>query len=130
MLKRNRVTDEYKVIINYIREVIKHQSPNFENYDPLLNEDADKLKKWIPRAGLAETVGIINSFIIALLYMSIRISGYVELPLIENSLYVSGIIAFFLSFIFQSCLSIWSREKSRNEKTKLLEEKLLLLTKR
>lgn len=63
MLKRNRVTDEYKGILRYLREQLKKRSPNLHEYQLPFHPR----QKRILGGGLAETVAVINSVILAVI---------------------------------------------------------------
>ncbi|MCK5312255.1 MAG: hypothetical protein KAJ62_09100 [Desulfobacteraceae bacterium] len=63
ILKRNRVTDEYKDIIKYLREQLKERSITLSEYKIPFREKETKLF----RGGLTDTVAVVNSFIIAVI---------------------------------------------------------------
>ena len=62
MLQRNRVTDEYKGIINYLREQLKSRSVDLAEY----NVPFQSHKRLI-KGGLADTVALINSIVIGII---------------------------------------------------------------
>jgi hypothetical protein len=65
MLHRNRVTDEYKKTLTYIRGKLAGLNPPVGHYHvPVALQHNDRRKKWL-RGGLAETVGAMEG---ALLY--------------------------------------------------------------
>lgn len=61
MLKRNEVTKEYRKIVDFVREKLAQMS-NLSGYKPPFQEH-----KHIFQGGLAETVGMMNSLILAAL---------------------------------------------------------------
>ena len=63
ILQRNRVTDEYKGIIDYLREELRRRSTSLSEYELPFRS------KQVPlfRGGLAETVAVVNSFIVAVI---------------------------------------------------------------
>jgi putative (di)nucleoside polyphosphate hydrolase len=62
MLHRNRVTDEYKEIVSYLREQLQKRSVSLSDYDLPF-----RLHKRLLRGGLAETVALMNSIIVAII---------------------------------------------------------------
>jgi len=62
ILQRNRVTDEYKEIVGYIRRQLIMRSVNFSEYDLPF-----KSQKRVLKGGLAETVALMNSIIFAVI---------------------------------------------------------------
>ena len=62
ILQRNRVTDEYKDIVGYIRELLRRRSSSLAEYDLPVQPHRRLL-----RGGLAETVAMINSLIMAVI---------------------------------------------------------------
>lgn len=93
MIRRNRVTDGYKAIIEKIRDRFRSlNSPLLENYYPF-GKNHQPRKLW--RGGLAETVALINSLIVAALFAL----------LVKNQqkwiLVIHGLIGFGLGLIIQ-----------------------------
>lgn len=67
MLRRNQVTDEYKDIINHLRQELRKRSSTLAEYDLPFNTPSIRLF----RGGLADTVSVMNAIIfivIALLW--------------------------------------------------------------
>lgn len=65
MLQRDRVTDEYKRIIHYIREQLRRRAADLGEYAlPRLPP-----RHWLFKGGLATTVALINSVLVAALAM-------------------------------------------------------------
>ncbi|MBL8097933.1 MAG: RNA pyrophosphohydrolase [Anaerolineales bacterium] len=91
ILQRNRVTDEYKGIVDYLRDQLKKRSSNLLNY-----ELPFKVHKRLFTGGLAETVSLMNSII-----FSIITALWVE----EKIKLLGIILSFILSFILQISLS-------------------------
>lgn len=66
MIRRNRVTDEYKVAMSDIRNIIREfDYRRLKNYYPFGKEKKQR-KLW--RGGLAETVALMNSLIVASIF--------------------------------------------------------------
>lgn len=71
MLKRNRVTDEYKSTLGYIRELLaRHLAPPMPDYRVPRRPDGKARGGWVPSGGLAETVAVINALLAVLLTAS------------------------------------------------------------
>lgn len=63
ILQRDRVTDEYKAVLRYLREHLK-KSSGLEDYDlPLKSAH----RHWLLRGGLATTVALMNCLLVAVL---------------------------------------------------------------
>jgi putative (di)nucleoside polyphosphate hydrolase len=63
MLQRDRVTDEYKAILRYLREQLRRRATNLDEYDLPYGSR----RHWLLRGGLAVTVALMNSFVLAVL---------------------------------------------------------------
>lgn len=88
MIRRNRVTDEYKKIIKYLRKNLKQHAKHLQEYDlPFLPP-----KHSFIRGSLAETVAVINSFCL---------SAVAIIWLNNNYRLIGAIAVFILSFIPQ-----------------------------
>jgi len=109
MLQRNRVTDEFKKIIDYLREQLKDRSTDLTDYKVPFRES----KRWF-KGGLAETVALMNSIIIgimAALYLYF-----------EEGWHWSIIpYLFLLSFIIQFVYAKYDREMAKKESTETRE---------
>ncbi len=62
ILQRDRVTDEYKAIVDYIREQLRRLA-HFDDYELPFRPP----RHWLIRGGLAKTVAVMNSVIVAAL---------------------------------------------------------------
>ena len=103
MLQRNRVTDEFKEIIKYLRGQLKDKSTDLQDYNVPFRK-----KNLSFKGGLAETVALMNSIIIgimATLYLCFG-NGWdlITIPLL-----------FFSSFIIQSVYAKYDRIKAEKE---------------
>jgi putative (di)nucleoside polyphosphate hydrolase len=97
ILQRNRVTDEYKEIVGYLRRQLKMRSLNLSEYDLPF-----KSQKRVLRGGLAETVALMNSIIFAVivaLWLG-RGWGWLAIP-----------ISLLILFIFQVGVARKDRQK-------------------
>jgi putative (di)nucleoside polyphosphate hydrolase len=63
IVQRNRVTDEYKKIIRYVREQMRRRSSSLPEYDLPFQSSGRRLF----RGGLAETVAVMNGIILAVI---------------------------------------------------------------
>jgi putative (di)nucleoside polyphosphate hydrolase len=63
ILQRNRVTDEYKKTLDYIRGELKRRSTNLSDFELPLQRDPPKRFK----GGLAETAGVMNCLVLAVI---------------------------------------------------------------
>ena len=63
MLQRDRVTDEYKAIVRYLREQLRRRATGLEEYDLPFRPP----RHWLLRGGLAITVALVNSILLAVL---------------------------------------------------------------
>ncbi len=103
MINRNKVTDEYKDILIYIREMLRRRATTLQDYQlPFRPRKHNML-----RGGLAETVAAINSLIFAgLIYFLLEQVGKLTLPYV--------FIAFIVSYVTHGILII--QRKSKKEK--------------
>ena len=63
MLQRDRVTDEYKGILRYLREQLRQRADGLDEYAlPFASR-----RHWLLRGGLAVTVAVLNGFLLAVL---------------------------------------------------------------
>ena len=63
MLQRDRVTDEYKDIIGYLREQLRRRATDLNDYElPFKTQ-----RHWLLRGGLAITVALMNSVLLTVL---------------------------------------------------------------
>jgi len=93
MLKRNRVTDEYKDKIDYIREQLRIRSINLPEYKIPFRSDNRLIK-----GGLAETIGMMNSIILAVI-VAIWL-GYGFGWLIASGVFILSFASFVLAVKF------------------------------
>ncbi len=63
MLQRDRVTDEYKAILRYLREQLRRRATSLDEYDLPFGSS----RHWLLRGGLAITVALMNSFVLTVL---------------------------------------------------------------
>jgi len=63
MLQRDRVTDEYKAILRYLREQLRRRTTGLDEYDLPFRAP----RHWLFRGGLAVTVALMNSFVLTVL---------------------------------------------------------------
>jgi putative (di)nucleoside polyphosphate hydrolase len=102
MLKRNRVTDEYKGLMRYLREQLSKLSPNLHEYELPFQPQQKRLLG----GGLAETVAVINSVILAV------IAG---LWLDTGWGWMEAVGTFLVTFVIQSLIA---KQGSRGEKSR------------
>jgi len=96
MIRRNRVTDEYKKAMGTIRDIFKKfDYQRLKDYDPFKDK---RKKRKLGRGGLVETVALINSLIFAAIVTMFAIS----LPIYKIGLCALGgfIIALTVQFVF------------------------------
>ncbi len=102
ILRRNQVTDEYKKITEYLRKQMKLRSSNLSDYElPLLSS-----KRKMHLGGLAESVALMNSFILAVIIL---------LWFDKSCGWLIAIAAFLVSFVLQTIWSLDQRGKARNQ---------------
>jgi putative (di)nucleoside polyphosphate hydrolase len=101
MLQRNHVTDEYKKIINYVREQLRRRSASLAEYSLPFQSH----KKRLFRGGLAETVAVMNSLILAAIaaLWSGKGYGWIAVP-----------VAFLVSFVPQA---LTARNRGREKES-------------
>jgi 8-oxo-dGTP pyrophosphatase MutT (NUDIX family) len=63
IMQRDRVTDEYKAILRYLREQLRRRGTSLDEYDLPFRAP----RHWLLRGGLAVTVALMNSFLLAVL---------------------------------------------------------------
>ena len=88
MLQRDRVTDEYKAILRYLREHLRSRSTSLKEYELPFRSHG----RWWLKGGLAITLAMMNSFILAVIVT-------LNLTTVWRWLGVPG--AFLVSFILQ-----------------------------
>lgn len=97
MLQRDRVTDEYKAVLRYLREELRKRANGLEEYE-LPRKSG---RHYLLRGGLAVTVALMNSFILAVL----------TALLIEGDLkWLTVVAAFLVSFVVHA-LGVKTRHK-------------------
>ena len=102
ILRRNRVTEEYKGILNYLREQLKNKSKDLPEYELPFRSDKRLLK-----GGLAETVALMNSILvgaISALWLG-KGWGWLVIP-----------VLFLLTFILQVVVAKNDRKKAKDER--------------
>lgn len=97
ILQRNRVTDEYKEIIGYLRDQIKKRSINLSGY-----EIPFRSQKRLLRGGLAESVALMNSIILSVI---------VALLLGRDLGWLVVLFTFLILFVFQTGIARKDRGK-------------------
>ena len=106
VLQRNRVTDEYKEIIDYLREQLRRRSSSLSEYElPFRPKGATLF-----RGGLAETVAVVNSFIISVI-VSLWLGkawGWLAVP---------G--SFLILFSLQATVAMRAREKKKEFRSQM-----------
>ena len=102
IMQRNRVTDEFKEILDYLRELIKRQSPDLADYKLPFRSS----KRWL-KGGLAETVALMNSIIIGVM-AALYLGGGWNWILIP--------ILFLFSFALQVRIAKNDRRSAKEEK--------------
>jgi len=102
MLQRNHVTDEFKDILDYIRERLKNRSTNLAGYKLPFRS-----RKRLLRGGLAETVALMNSIIVGVISALWFGSGWGWLFIL---------IIFLLTFILQVVVAKNDRQKKDEPK--------------
>ena len=100
MINRNKVTDEYKDILIYIRDMLRRRANTLQDYQlPFRPRKHNML-----RGGLAETVAAINSLIFAgLIYFFLEQREKPTLPYV--------LIAFIVSYVIHGILIIQRKSK-------------------
>lgn len=63
MLQRDRVTDEYKGIVDFLREQLRRRGTDLDEYDLPFGPR----RHWLLKGGLAVTVALMNSLVLAVL---------------------------------------------------------------
>lgn len=104
ILKRNHVTDECKGILDYLREQLRARSVGLAEYTIPFRKQP---KVWL-NAGLAETVAVMNSLLIALAIL-------IWLPQWWG--WLLAIAALILTFILQKIVSTKSRSHAKKSTT-------------
>jgi putative (di)nucleoside polyphosphate hydrolase len=101
ILHRNRVTDEYKNIINYLRKQMTTGSEELADYElPFV-----KHERYL-RGGLADTLGLMNSILVAVLSALWLGSGLGWLVVV---------LSFILTFFLQVEIAKADRDKGKQE---------------
>ena len=97
ILQRDRVTDEYKAVLRYLRAQLKRCSGLEDYYLPLQS----LRKHWLLRGGLATTVALMNCLLVAVLAV---------LWSVPDRAWPFGILAFLAAFLAHA-LGINARKK-------------------
>lgn len=105
IMQRNRVTDEFKDILDYLRGQIKHRSESLGDYKLPFRPS----RRWL-KGGLAETVALMNSIIIGVMAALYSESNW-HWALIP--------VLFLLSFVIQVSIAKRDRRSAKKEKKKL-----------
>lgn len=104
MLQRNHVTDEFKDIIDYLREQLRRRSSSLSEYDLPFRSSKDRLF----RGGLAESIAVMNSFILAVI---------AALWLGEGWGWLAALAVFLVSAISQAVIARRGRAKKTPSQT-------------
>jgi len=104
ILKRNRVTDECKGILDYVREQLRARSAGLTEYAIPFRKQP---RTWFS-AGLAETVAVMNGLLSALVIL-------ILLPQWWG--WLLALVGLILTFILQKVVSNRSRSKERDSST-------------
>jgi len=104
ILQRNRVTDEFKEIIDYLREQLRRRSSSLSDYELPFR----KKKAKVFRGCLAETVAVVNGFIIAVIVALWLGKGW-------GWLAVPG--SFLIIFGLQATVAMKAREKKKESRS-------------
>jgi dephospho-CoA kinase len=140
IIKRNKVTEEYKDSMDHIRNIFKK---NFDpgkcliDYHPIVKDkqkdagkdyDVEDLRKF---GGLAHTVAALNSLILTALVGLILWSSTVLFiegqPVIEKGPIIKGSILAFVLFYGLQHVFIWHKEKRAKEKLRELRGREVML---
>lgn len=105
ILQRNRVTDEYKDIIDYLRERLRKLSPRLSEYKLPFQPSSSRMF----RGGLAETVAVINSFVIAVI---------ASLWFGKGWNWLAASCSFLVAFFLQELVAGNERKKRRKDKSR------------
>lgn len=103
MINRNKVTDEYKNILTYIRENLRRRAKTLQDYQLSFRPPKHNML----RGGLAETVAAINSLIFAGLIYFLLVQEVEAIP-------AYAFAAFIVSYLIQGIVII--QRKSSKEK--------------
>lgn len=106
ILQRNRITDEYKEIIDYLREELRRRSSSLSEYElPFRSKGA-----MLFRGGLAETVAVVNSFIISVI---------VALWFGKGLGWLSVPCSFIVLFVLQVTVAKRARKKKKESRSQM-----------
>jgi 8-oxo-dGTP pyrophosphatase MutT (NUDIX family) len=102
MLHRNRVTDEYRGIVRYVRKRLQERSASLHEYElPFMGSD-----KRLLRGGLAETIALMNSMIIA---------AIAALWILVDWRWLTVAVIFLIVFTFQVTMANKDRGRAKKE---------------
>jgi hypothetical protein len=102
MLQRDRVTDEYKAKLRYLREQLKTRATGLDEYEL----PSRTPRHWLLRGGLAVTVALINSFLFGVFTALWSQGAWKWMP-----------AAFLVSFVAHGlCVRARKREEDRAKK--------------
>ncbi len=108
MLHRNRVTDEYRGIVDYLRKQLKERSSTLAEYKIPLESH-----KRLLRGGLAETIALMNSMVIAVI---------AALWIVASWRWLAVAIIFLILFTSQVAMAKRDREKKDKRKKESISQ--------